>query len=429
MNKISYIIAVLISLSLFSCEDVQRGPGEPAALWNAGPITEFTVTPINGGAEISYTIPDDPDIMYVMAEYERNGKVFTEKSSVHKNKLIIEGFHRVDRVKATLYAVNRFEQRSAPVEVEFEPLESLIDISLRSLKMMPGFGGVIGVWNNPLATELGVRLMTYDDSLYHDLVTREMYYTSMEEEKHAFRGYEAVETTFALSFEDKWGNVSDTVQLVTTPFFETTIPKPYADYRANIPYDNTSNLNTTTYSIEKLWNNIVNTGWDGWLTQSGSSGLSITIDMRQVVKLSRIIHHMYHINEPYGQVNITEMEIWGIDEIDFTKLSDRPYWLDSLCVRQGRYADVDPTMELPERTFKDDWQYLGYHALPIYTAAADIQALAAAGAEYEMPIEAEPVRYIRIFARAVALNNPPPINNYISMGEITFFGDNTVPQE
>ena len=138
---------------------------------------------------------------------------------------------------------------------------------------------------------------------------------------------------------------------------------------------------------------------------------------------------MYHINEPYGQVNITEMEIWGIDEIDFTKLSDRPYWLDSLCVRQGRYADVDPTMELPERTFKDDWQYLGYHALPIYTAAADIQALAAAGAEYEMPIEAEPVRYIRIFARAVALNNPPPINNYISMGEITFFGDNTVPQE
>ena len=117
--------------------------------------------------------------------------------------LPIEGYHRVDRVKATLYLVNRFEQRSKPLVVEFEPLESIIDIAFRSLDLIPNFGGVQGSWVNPTATELGVRLMTYDDSLYHDLVTREMYYTQMEEEKHSFRGFEAVETTFALSFEDK----------------------------------------------------------------------------------------------------------------------------------------------------------------------------------------------------------------------------------
>ena len=50
------------------------------------------------------------------------------------------------------------------------------------------------------------------------------------------------------------------------------------------------------------------------------------------------------------------------------------------------------------------------------------------GAEYEMPIDAKPVRYVRIFAREVAGNMPPPSNNYFSMGEITFYGDNTVPQ-
>jgi len=427
MNKISYIIAVLISLSLFSCEDVQRGPGEPSGPWNAGPITEFTVTPINGGAEISYTIPDDPDIMYVMAEYERNGKIFTEKSSIHTNTITIEGFHRVDRVKATLYAVNKYEQRSAPVEVEFEPLESLIDIAYKSVKLMPGFGGIVAEWENPEATELGVRLMTFDDSLYHDLVTREMYYSQIQDERHPFRGYEAVETTFALSFEDKWGNISDTLQLTTTPFFETQVAKPYVDYRANIPWDNTTNLagrSTTT-----LWDNIVNTSGHGWLTQVGGSGRSITFDMRQVVKLSRIIHHPYHLNAPYGQRNITQMEIWGIDEIDFTKLADRDYWLDSLSVADGYIHGVDPTraLDMPDRTFKDDWEYLGLHSVPVYTNAADIQALAASGAEYEIPLEAGPVRYIRIYVREIVFSQF--MDNYFSMSEITFFGDNTVSQE
>lgn len=426
MKIISYIIAALLVCSFFACEDTSTDKKVPKEPWNVGPITEYTITPINGGAEITYTIPNDPDIMYVMVEYERNGKIFTEKSSVHKNLLTIEGFHRQNKVKATLYKVNRYEQRSAPLMIEFEPLESLIDIAFNSLKLQTSFGGIVGVWDNPKGTELGVRLMTYDDSLYNDLVTREMYYSQMIEEKHSFRGYEAVETTFALSFEDKWGNSSDTIRYTTTPFFETMIPKPYADARSTIPYDNVSNLsgrNTGT-----LWDNIVNTSGHGWLTNPGNPGLSMTIDMKQVAKLSRIIHHPYHINAPYGQANITEMEVWAIDKLDYDLLSNRDYWLDSLSVRQGRYPTVNPMYELPKKTFKDDWHYLGYFRVPIYTVSADIQALARNGSEYEIPIDIPPVRYIRIFVRAIALSNPPPANNYWSMSEISFYGDNTVPQ-
>lgn len=428
MNKISYyILALLIAISLFSCEDVQTGPREPSGPWNAGPITEFTVTPINGGAEITYTIPDDPDILYVLAEYERNGKIFTEKSSIHSNKITIEGFHRVERVKATLYAVNKYEQRSAPVELEFEPLESLIDIAFESLKAMPGFGGLIVSWDNPKTTELGVRLMTYDDSLYYQLVTREMYYSQVENERHPFRGFEAVETTFALAFEDKWGNTSDTLQLTTTPFYETMVPKPYSDYRSNIPYDNTSNLSTRRMDL--LWDGIVNTSGHGWLTGNGFSGRSITIDMKQKVKLSRIVHHPYHVNAVYGQRNITQMEIWGTDEIDFNQLGNRNYWLDSLSLANGYIHDVDPSLalDLPKPNFKDDWEYLGWHSVPIYTVAADIQQLSREGSVYEMPIDAEPVRYIRIFVREIVFTQY--LDNYFSMSEITFYGDNTVSQE
>lgn len=429
MKKISYIIGTLILCSFFSCEDVVIGPKEPEAPWNCGPVTGISITPINGGAEISYDIPENSDVLYVMAEYERNGKKFTEKSSIHKNMLVIEGFHRVEQVKATIYAVNRYEQRSEPVTVEFEPLESLIDLSVRSLGMVPSFGGIVASWENLQTTELGVRLMTYDDSLYHALVTREMYFTQIEKEKHSFRGFKAVETTFAIAFEDKWGNVSDTVQFTATPYFEALVAKPYADYRANIPYDNISDLQPTVRPITNLWDNIVNSGTygHGWLTQPGSSGLSITIDMKQVVKLSRILHHAYHHNTPYGQVNITEMEVWGTDKIDYEKLQDRDYWLDSLSLATGHIVGLDPTMPLPERTFKDDWQYLGYHAVPVYTTSADIQALAENGAEYEMPIEAKPVRYIRMFVRGIGLGMR--MDNYFSAGEITFYGDNTVPQE
>ena len=419
MKIISYIIAALLVCSFFACEDTSTDKRVPKEPWNVGPITEYTITPINGGAEITYTIPNDPDIMYVMVEYERNGKIYTEKSSVHKNLLTIEGFHRQNKVKATLYKVNRYEQRSAPLMIEFEPLESLIDITFNSLKLQTSFGGIVGVWDNPKGTELGVRLMTYDDSLYNDLVTREMYYSQMIEEKHSFRGYEAVETTFALSFEDKWGNSSDTIRYTTTPFFETMIPKPYADARSTIPYDNVSNLsgrNTGT-----LWDNIVNTSGHGWLTNPGNPGLSMTIDMKQVAKLSRIIHHPYHINAPYGQANITEMEVWATDKLDYDLLSNRDYWLDSLSVRQGRFPTVNPMYELPKRTFKDDGITWAISVFPSILLARD-------GSEYEIPIDIPPVRYIRIFVRAIALSNPPPANNYWSMSEISFYGDNTVPQ-
>lgn len=428
MKLICYFIASLFVFSFFSCEDTTTDQRTPKGPWNEGPITEYTITPINGGAEITYTLPDNPDVMYVMVEYERNGMIYTDKASVHKNVVMVEGFHRQNLVKATLYKVNKFDQRSEPLEIEFEPLESLIDITFKSLKLQTSFGGIVGIWDNPEATELGVRLMTYDDTLYNKLDTREMYYTQMVEEKHSFRGFEAVETTFYLTFEDKWGNNSDTIQYKTTPFYETMIPKPYDDARGTIPHDNVSDLGGARIPA-KLWDNIVNTSGHGWLTKPGNPGISMTIDMKQVAKVSRIIHHPYHINSPYGQANITEMEIWGIDKLDYDLLSNRDYWLDSLAVREGRYPSVNQQMELPERTFKDDWYYMGYHSVPIYTVGADIQALARNGAEYIIDIDVPPVRYIRIFVRAVAMVKPPASNNYWSMSEITFYGDNTVPQE
>ncbi len=436
MKIYSYILTVLVfCFAFYACEEVPvTAPKEPSGPWNVAPLSAagLSIENINGGAIVTYEIPNDPDIMYVMAEYERNGKIFTEKSSIHHNTLSIEGFHRVDHVKAKLYKVNKFEQRSEPLEIEFEPKESVIDIASKTIQLMPGFGGITAIWENPLQTELGARLMTYDDSLYHRFDDREMVFSTIEKDTVKFRGtegYPPVETLFGLVFEDKWGNVSDTIEILTTPFFETMIPKPYVDFRAQIPFDNITNLNTSTYNISKLWDGIVNTGFNGWLSQNGGSGLSITIDMKQTVKLSRILHHFYHVNAPYGQANVVAWEIWGTDKIDFASIPSNTYWLDSLSLVTGHIHNQDPTQILPERTFKDDWQYLGYHQAPYYTAAADRNELAARGNEMEMPLDARPVRYIRFFVRKMTSFVNPPLSNYFSCGELSFYGDNTIPQE
>lgn len=430
MKKYRFIMAVLVLCTFFACKEEVDKPG---GRWSTGPIEVDQITPINGGATITYKLPNDPNLLYVMAEYERNGKMFTEKASVHKNMLTIEGFNTLDKVPFRLYMVNKQEERSEPLELEFKPLESLISIAKNSLNMVPGFGGIVADWKNPKQTEFGVRLMVKDEK--GGLVTKEMYFSSSEQERRAFRGFDTKEITFAIAFEDKWGNISDTTELKTTPFFETVIPKPYADFRASIPYDNITNLSGRNISL--LWDNKVNTAGHGWLTQPGGMGISMTIDLKQVVKLSRIVIHGYHLNSVYGQANITQFEAWGSKKMDFAKLADRPYWLDEYAVRNKNIKGVDginETTQLPARTFKDDWQYLGWHAIPRYDRMnpPDPQGalnLAANGTEYEIPIDAVPVRYIRIFVREITGIMPPPENNYWSMGEITVYGDNTVPQD
>lgn len=422
---------IWIALAIISLWGCRHDKDKISGVWNAGPLKGYSVKPINGGAVISYQVPKDEDLLYVMAEYVRNGKTFTEKSSVYGNTLTIEGFNTTNKVKVKLYKVNKKGQKSAPVEAEFTPLESLIKIAQDSLTVEPGFGGVVASWANPAKTPLGIRLIYKNDD--NELVTKDVYYSTLEREEHVFRGFESKETTFGISFEDKWGNISDTTYYTLKPFFEVMIPKPYGDMRASIPYDNATDL-SANYSFPHIWNNIVNTSHEGWLTKPGSSGASITIDLKQVVKVSRIVIHGYHHNSPYGQVNIQKFELWGTKKIDNEKLKDSDYWLDEYSVRNSQIHEVPNTYVLPSVTFENVWQYLGFFSITRYDLMSppDQQAilnLSANGMEYDMPLNAKPVRYIRLFVRQVSDQMPLPGNNYFSMGEITVYGDNTVPQD
>ncbi len=401
-----YLILSLCMLLLYSCSnDNIESTGIPAA------ITEYQVTPINGGAVITYAVPKDPNILCVTAEYLRNGQKYIERSSFYKDYLMIEGFKDQTPVNVTLYTENRNGDRSKAVTFQFTPLEALVDLTKESLDFLTTFGGVVLSWENKMKSELNVRLMAFVDG---DLVHDEIYYSSNVTDKRSYRGFESVETTYAVTIGDKWGNISDTIFYTTTPIFEMEVPKPWSDMRPYVKGDNLTEYGAS-HSFSKFHDGVIGGGSVGYLNRAGSEGASFTFDMHEVFKLSRFKFWPSLrdgvIGDVYGNVNITEFEMWGSPVLDITKPDS--YWEDS---------------DDPAGTFKEEWVYLGYFArerLDLEGATDDEiwRRGAVDGDEFELPLELGPVRYIRFFARATADGRPVP-NNYWQLGELSFFGTN-----
>lgn len=383
-------------------------------------IPGFTVMPIHGGGIITYTIPEGKDVYYILAEYERGGKIFTERSSVYKNLITVDGFSSMDVIKVKVYTVNQNEIRSEPVEVEISPLEAPIHLISKSLKMAVDFGGITATWENQTGTEIGVKLLVSDDNQV--LNENKAYYSYVVNAEHIFNGFEPVERTFAIYFEDKWGNVSDTTLLKAKPFFEGEVPKPFAQL-TYIPKDNNS-VYSSTYAFNKIYDGIVGgvSVGNGYLPTNGGDGNSFTIDLKEQIQLSRVI--LYHRwreafrGDILASVNIETFEMWGTDKIETDKLSDLEYWSDD---------------SIPN-SFKNKWTYLGKYKIVPPDAGLGSQADAnyAAGLEgfaFRLPLSAKPVRYIRLFVRSVMNGRgAPPLNNYYMLSELSFFGDNQIPQ-
>lgn len=408
MNKIFYLILLLFVQVLCSCNEENVESSEKPT-----PLTEYQITPINGGAVITYTVPNDPTVLCVTAEYNRNGQKFIERSSYHKNSLRIEGFKLIEPVKVSLYTENSHEVRSEPVTIEFTPLKSLVDLTKESMQISTTFGGINLSWDNISNTELNIHLLAFIDG---ELAKEEIYFSAQKHESRAYRGYESIETKFAIVIGDKWQNISDTIFYETTPIFEMEVPKPWEDMRAYVYGDNLTEYGPS-HMFNKFYDELIGGGSLGYLNQAGSQGNSFTFDLKEIFKLSRLKFWPSlwpgAIGDVYGNVNITEFSMWGSPVLDTTKPDS--YWVNS---------------ENPTGTFKEDWVYLGYFVrerldLQGATDAEIWQRGAVDGDEFILPEDLGPVRYIRFFAEANAGGKPVP-NNYWQLGELSFFGTNQI---
>jgi len=217
------ILISTMALLLFSaCSERELGPlvgigGKPGVLSN------ISVENGHGVSKISYTLPDDQQLLYVEAKYTLdNGEVKTVKSSIFKNFVKLEGFVSTDEREITLYTINRGEVKSDPIRVMIKPLISPLEMAYGSLLLSPDFGGVNVKYENEFEHEYVLNILIKVDGTWQ---VYDKSYSSVKEPVFTFRGLAAEEQEFAFFLVDKWRNRSDTLFQNITPLYEAEVAK------------------------------------------------------------------------------------------------------------------------------------------------------------------------------------------------------------
>lgn len=278
-------LIVSMILVLFACEEHQHGP--IASDSSIPPVVEdVVVTPINGGLDISYNLPNSSDVLYVKAIYTNSlGQEAEVRTSAFDNKIKIEGLGDTTEKTVKLYSVDRSENKSEPVVVTGSPLTPPVFLIQETMQITADFGGARFTWTNELNTPISIELMTTDET--GALKTVETIYTEQKETKSSLRGYESVPRLFAAVIRDRYDNYSDTIYAETpdkllTPLFEQRLDKSLFQ---KVVLDNDDNWDAWEGDY---WNCFDDEITSIVHTQGDKPRPSIlTVDLGQVVTLSR----------------------------------------------------------------------------------------------------------------------------------------------
>ena len=118
MKYIPLLISVTLLAVISGCKEETLGPfkgGGPAPAQVSG----VTAEALPGGAKITYSLPKDPNLFYVKAEYEiRPGKTLEKIQTFYDNTLTLDGYGDTLEHEVRLYSVSRGDVKSAPVTVK-----------------------------------------------------------------------------------------------------------------------------------------------------------------------------------------------------------------------------------------------------------------------------------------------------------------------
>ena len=370
----SWIIVCSLLLTIFSCEE-ELGPTPlEKNTTPPGVVENVTIENLPGKVKITYKLPDDKDLLFVVARYTlENGTPMEVKSSYYQNSMLLEGFTGLADKEVKIYAVNRSETESDPVTVTVSPLEAPIFDIFRSIDTSPDFGGIRIQAQNP--TEEDIALLVMQKNIQGDWVpdTRSIY-TSVKEIGQSLRGFDTIPQNFALVVRDRWLNVTDTLFTEIKPLFEKLMPREEMN---PITLPNDAELIASHTEVRDLFNGGTLEWYDSFFT-SRTIDIGphlVTWDIGRTTKLSRL--HIWQFSEPIGGQRLyyylgamRKFRIWGANELNNGDLSG---W-----TLLGEYEIIKPS------------------GLPY--AQEDNNDLVAAkdGADYEISIDKPAVRYLRI---------------------------------
>lgn len=270
----------LLLLTLAACEKMEtRKPMSPGE-GKPGSVKDITIQNGKGSAVITYSLPKEADIQYVMAEYYVNAELKrTVKVSRYDNKLTVDGFNDKGLYDVTLYAVNVGEVKSDPVTVKVDVDTPPFREVFAGLTMIEDFGGVNVRFQNPFGKNIAIVVITADRN--NDVVPAETFYTTAKSGSYSARGFLPEMRRFGVYVRDQFNNYSDTLYKDLVPFKEELLDKnKFRTY--DLPGDMPSDYG---WVVSNLWDNNNNTGYHS--PEPVDIPGTITFDLGVTANLSR----------------------------------------------------------------------------------------------------------------------------------------------
>lgn len=386
---------LLIALTT-SCDEENVGQN-PIDNTPPSSIANVQTEAIAGGAKISYDLPDETDISYVICEYQFKGVTKVVRSSIYSNYLIIEGLGEIAPCDFTLYLVDHSENKSKPFTGSFTPLEPPYQAIFKTITMEPDFGGVVIRWQNETNALIGAFLFAMNDE--GEWEEKDLVYSTVTDEKRSIRGYNTDERKFGVSLIDRFGNTTDTVIISEIPLFEMMLDKKnFKD--GHLLGDNYTSYNSRP--IENIWDGSITVIWHTNPSAGFTPPQMFTIDLGVEAKLSRLMLWNRQDGYIFNQHNVHYFEVWGCKELSHG-INDT-YWTGNDWQN--------------EWTLLGDFEQIKPSGLPLGQSSSEDSAATAAGSEFIFESGAGELRYLRFvvketWARTAALH----------IAEVSIFGD------
>ena len=289
MKARNFLSLFLITfLVLLGCNENENQDSTPP-----GSLTIESVTPTNGGGVLTYSLPNDSDILFVRAEYTNSlGNDVYRVSSSHNNSIEIDGLNQNTPISVRLFVIDENENISEPTDVEFTPLPSFIYLVQESISISPTLGGVNIEWENIAEKTVYVHLHIVNAGEEEIRILS----SDKEFENISVRGLESVEMTFLTKVEDFDGNITDLEEKATiSPLFEEMIDKSTWTLMSQLSVDG----NAWEGETDNFWDDIVDTAETNadnsyfiiWRDANGGVlnwPLDIVINLNKNVKIHRL---------------------------------------------------------------------------------------------------------------------------------------------
>lgn len=297
-----------------------------------GVVSGIAITNLNGKATLTYTLPNNNDLLYVKAVYQTSAGHAEQviKSSRYTNTLTVVGFGDTLAHTVQLYAVNSSEIASAPISVTVHPLTPAIKLARRSLKVTATFGGFDVTCNNPTQDNLAIIPLvdTTGTGKWAQTSSMNNIYSNSDIIVGSNRGQPAIARKYAFVVRDRWLNYSDTLFATLKPLFEQLLPKSlWSNYA--LPGDAVPDWYGN--GVPNIYNGAFNHNFIS--TQNATSPQNITLDLGKAYIFSRLLLSPYLEGTGLYYTNGSPkvFEIWGSNQPNVSGVLDASWTKLTTC--------------------------------------------------------------------------------------------------